>query len=333
MMANYEDGASDHSLKRPATPSAFNVSWEGEFFLVESSGLAKCLICHKTLQLIKKFNIQRHYSLQHATEYDKYVGNERHKLIQQLKMFLSMMANYEDGASDHSLKWPATPSAFNVSWGEFFLVESSGLAKCLICHKTLQLIKKFNIQRHYSLQHATEYDKYVGNERHKLIQQLKMFLRSHVVLRTDGRVNNPALRLATHGQGGGGGGGCTAGSAMSSVMVAHSGSESLSSNNNNNNNSFHVNNNDPSPGDLALLAKLEEANRSTRRTWRRWFQDLPAGGIYLWELHVSSDAAGTLISRLCDQRSVAPLHRWRLVKSCNRWRHVPLVENAADSGT
>jgi hypothetical protein len=55
---------------------------------------------------------------------------------------------------------------------------------------------------------------------------------------------------------------------MSSVMVAHSGSESVlgtlspSNNNNNNNDSnFHVNNNDPSPGDLALLAKLEEANR------------------------------------------------------------------------
>ncbi|PNF40913.1 hypothetical protein B7P43_G14970, partial [Cryptotermes secundus] len=32
-------------------------------------------------------------------------------------------------------------------------------------------------------------------------------------------------------------------------------------NNNNNSGSFHVNNNDPSPGDLALLAKLEEANR------------------------------------------------------------------------
>jgi hypothetical protein len=89
--------------------------------------------------------------------------------------------------------------------------------------------------------------------------------RSNVVLEGDGRLNNPAARLATHGQGGDGGGGCTAGLAMSSVMVAHSGSESvlgtLSPSNNNNSSSFHVNNNDPSPGDLALLAKLEEANR------------------------------------------------------------------------
>lgn len=90
-------------------------------------------------------------------------------------------------------------------------------------------------------------------------------VRSNAVLEGDGRFNNPAARLATHGQGGGGGGGCTAGLAMSSVMVAHSGSESvlgtLSPINNNNSTSFHVNNNDPSPGDLALLAKLEEANR------------------------------------------------------------------------
>ncbi|KAJ4441211.1 hypothetical protein ANN_11062 [Periplaneta americana] len=92
MMANFEDGASAHTLKRPAIPNAFNASWEEEFFLVESSGLAKCLIWHKTLQLIKKFNIQRHYSLQHATEYDKYVGNERHKLIQ-LKENVSQVDN------------------------------------------------------------------------------------------------------------------------------------------------------------------------------------------------------------------------------------------------
>ena len=86
-----------------------------------------------------------------------------------------------------------------------------------------------------------------------------------MVLEGDGHLNNLAARLASHGQGGDGGGGCTAGLAMSSVMVAHSGSESvlgtLSPSNNNNGSSFHVNNNDPSPGDLALLAKLEEANR------------------------------------------------------------------------
>lgn len=86
-----------------------------------------------------------------------------------------------------------------------------------------------------------------------------------MVLGGDGHPNNPAARLATHGQGGDGGGGCTAGLAMSSVMVAHSGSESvlgsLSPGSNNNSSSFHINNNDPSPGDLALLAKLEEANR------------------------------------------------------------------------
>lgn len=87
-----------------------------------------------------------------------------------------------------------------------------------------------------------------------------------MVLAGDGCQNNPAARLATYGQCGGAGGGCTAGLAMSSVMVARSGSDSVlgtvsPNGSNNNNNSFHVNNNDPSPSDLALLAKLEEANR------------------------------------------------------------------------
>ncbi|KAJ9578377.1 hypothetical protein L9F63_005409, partial [Diploptera punctata] len=68
-------------------------------------------------------------------------------------------------------------------------------------------------------------------------------------IRTDGRIQSAAVRLAAHGLGSG----C---SAMSSVMV-----ESVINNNNNNNSNFHTNNNDPSPSDLALLAKLEEANR------------------------------------------------------------------------
>jgi len=100
---------------------------------------------------------------------------------------------------------------------------------------------------------------------HSIYVTLCYSVRSNVVLEGDGHLNNLAARLATHGQGGDGGGGCTAGLAMSSVMVAHSSSESvlgtLSPINNNNTSSFHVNNNDPSPGDLALLAKLEEANR------------------------------------------------------------------------
>nr|CAD7259003.1 unnamed protein product [Timema shepardi] len=79
-------------------------------------------------------------------------------------------------------------------------------------------------------------------------QHYSQFLnKSHGCLQTDGTV---VLRLAS-GQGEELG--------MSSAMVA----QALISNNNTETTAdFHINNNeDPSPGDLALLAKLEEANR------------------------------------------------------------------------
>lgn len=47
---------------------------------------------------------------------------------------------------------------------------------------------------------------------------------------------------------------------MSSVMVAHS-DHSNEYNNNNHNHTLLLNNNEASPEELALLAKLEEANR------------------------------------------------------------------------
>nr|CAD7402273.1 unnamed protein product [Timema cristinae] len=77
--------------------------------------------------------------------------------------------------------------------------------------------------------------------------QPNRFGRSHGCLQTDGTV---VLRLAS-GQGEELG--------MSSAMVAQA---LISNNNTETTTDFHINNNeDPSPGDLALLAKLEEANR------------------------------------------------------------------------
>lgn len=48
---------------------------------------------------------------------------------------------------------------------------------------------------------------------------------------------------------------------MSSVMVAHSDHTNEYNNNNNHNHALLLNNNEASPEELALLAKLEEANR------------------------------------------------------------------------
>ncbi|KAJ4437426.1 hypothetical protein ANN_17570 [Periplaneta americana] len=53
--------------------------------VMEYGGMAKCLICGKLFQHVKKFNIQRHYSVCHTNGYDKYGGEDRQVLVQQSK--------------------------------------------------------------------------------------------------------------------------------------------------------------------------------------------------------------------------------------------------------
>ncbi|KAJ4450926.1 hypothetical protein ANN_02361 [Periplaneta americana] len=52
---------------------------------MEYGGMAKCLICGKLFQHAKKFNIQRHYSVRHTNDYDKYGGEDRQVQVKQLK--------------------------------------------------------------------------------------------------------------------------------------------------------------------------------------------------------------------------------------------------------
>ncbi|KAJ4446747.1 hypothetical protein ANN_13444 [Periplaneta americana] len=59
---NFEDGASARTLKRPATPNAFNVSCEEEFFLDDNNALSESAmrigykICHEIAKELKTFN-------------------------------------------------------------------------------------------------------------------------------------------------------------------------------------------------------------------------------------------------------------------------------------
>ena len=48
--------------------------------------VARCLICSKILNVIRKFNLQRHYDTTcHANEYDKLKEDDRIAMVEQLK--------------------------------------------------------------------------------------------------------------------------------------------------------------------------------------------------------------------------------------------------------
>ena len=63
----------------------FKDSWELRFLVKEQSGRVLCLICNEMISVMKEYNVQRHYSTLHVTGYDKYTGEARRALLNDLK--------------------------------------------------------------------------------------------------------------------------------------------------------------------------------------------------------------------------------------------------------
>ncbi|XP_076167256.1 general transcription factor II-I repeat domain-containing protein 2-like [Ptiloglossa arizonensis] len=74
------------SKRQAASPVVyFNPSWEEAYLCTEHEGSAKCLVCLKSLNQLKKYNLQRHYNTYHAKEYARFTGDERFAEIIRLK--------------------------------------------------------------------------------------------------------------------------------------------------------------------------------------------------------------------------------------------------------
>lgn len=64
---------------------SFNSKWENSYFCTDSSGLPQCLICLQVVSVSKEFNVKRHYETLHKNKYDKYTGEARTAVCNDLK--------------------------------------------------------------------------------------------------------------------------------------------------------------------------------------------------------------------------------------------------------
>ncbi|XP_076643381.1 general transcription factor II-I repeat domain-containing protein 2-like [Halictus rubicundus] len=76
------------SSERPSPYSAlhFKPSWEEDYFFVVHGDVAKCLLCQKQLNQVKKYNVQRHYKSYHEMDLISYTPEQRKEKLQALKM-------------------------------------------------------------------------------------------------------------------------------------------------------------------------------------------------------------------------------------------------------
>ncbi|XP_065818648.1 general transcription factor II-I repeat domain-containing protein 2 [Labrus bergylta] len=59
--------------------------WTLQYFFVEFSGHATCLICQERIVVLKENNLKRHYYTKHGEQYEKYQGEERKQRATQLQ--------------------------------------------------------------------------------------------------------------------------------------------------------------------------------------------------------------------------------------------------------
>lgn len=63
----------------------FKDQWNIQYFVIESSKKALCLICNETIAVLNEYNIKRHYETKHFQNYSKYTGSLRTEKFEALK--------------------------------------------------------------------------------------------------------------------------------------------------------------------------------------------------------------------------------------------------------
>ncbi|XP_075769679.1 general transcription factor II-I repeat domain-containing protein 2-like isoform X1 [Pelodiscus sinensis] len=63
----------------------FQDKWTVDYFVIGCKQSASCLICQHRVSVLKEYNIKRHYTTKHAQLYDKFQGEERERMVLQLK--------------------------------------------------------------------------------------------------------------------------------------------------------------------------------------------------------------------------------------------------------
>ena len=74
-----------HAKKNARCSTCFNPLWEEAYLFAERGGAAICLVCHKTVNQLKKYNIQRHYTAYHSKMYAHLSPQEKLDEVDRLK--------------------------------------------------------------------------------------------------------------------------------------------------------------------------------------------------------------------------------------------------------
>ncbi|UYV76589.1 EPM2AIP1, partial [Cordylochernes scorpioides] len=87
---------------------------------------------------------------------------------------------------------------FEDQWNiQYFVIESSNKALCLICNESIAVLKEYNMKRHYETKHSQNYSKNTGIVRTEIFEALKRGLKSQQSLFTKVKTEQEAATRAS----------------------------------------------------------------------------------------------------------------------------------------
>ena len=63
----------------------FNEKWLQNYFMMQKNGEPLCLVCMQVIDVMKEYNVKRHYETQHKMQYEEYYGKTRIDIADCLK--------------------------------------------------------------------------------------------------------------------------------------------------------------------------------------------------------------------------------------------------------
>ena len=63
----------------------YNEKWLENYFMMENNGKPLCLVCIQVIEVMKEYNVKRHFETQHKMHYEEYYGKTRIDIADRLK--------------------------------------------------------------------------------------------------------------------------------------------------------------------------------------------------------------------------------------------------------
>lgn len=82
-----------HKRKNNDEHRIFKEDWTELFFFIEHGGKLLCLICNKTITVMKEYNVRRHYDNEHKAKFENLTGELRQNKI---KHFLTSFSSQQN---------------------------------------------------------------------------------------------------------------------------------------------------------------------------------------------------------------------------------------------